>query len=452
MANIRKAAHEKLDCWIDELSPLLTEEKPPTLMEVSTRITETRSTLTGGVLDSINKEIHKHLLTQKQSHCPKCKKILMRKRVDNKNYNTLQGSGSIERPYYHCRDCGIGFHPLDEAMELTRSVHQLDIEEKVLKLATEMPYKRAAELVSDISGIPVSLSNHHGHDTLCDVSGIADLDIVVPSQEEIEQRIEEASQYYPKEKPVLVVALDGAYTPTRPRSNRKGKRGAGEWKEVKGVRLYLPIEKGRIIQIASWHQIQNKDQMLADIKEIAKLIPTEKVRIALLGDGASWVWNTLTECFPDGKEVLDYFHCKEHIHKVAEAHYDDPVKMEQWVESAMARLSLNEVDSVIRGLQRFKSNPLESDELDKLITYLSNHRGRFDYDRCKREGIPIGSGAIESANKFISHIRLKRSGAWWVVENGNGMLRLRCALYNGTFDRVFDRYRTKKIRQMETNG
>jgi hypothetical protein len=74
MANIRKAAHEKLDCWIDELSPLLTEEKPPTLMEVSTRITETRSTLTGGVLDSINKEIHKHLLTQKQSHCPKCKK------------------------------------------------------------------------------------------------------------------------------------------------------------------------------------------------------------------------------------------------------------------------------------------------------------------------------------------------------------------------------------------
>ena len=34
----------------------------------------------------------------------------------------------------------------------------------------------------------------------------------------------------------------------------------------------------------------------------------------------------------------------------------------------------------------------------------------------------------------------KRCGAWWVIENGNGMLRLRCALYNGTFQRVFDNY------------
>lgn len=31
--------------------------------------------------------------------------------------------------------------------------------------------------------------------------------------------------------------------------------------------------------------------------------------------------------------------------------------------------------------------------------------------------MPIGSGGIESANKFIGHVRLKRPGAWWVVEN-----------------------------------
>jgi hypothetical protein len=48
------------------------------------------------------------------------------------------------------------------------------------------------------------------------------------------------------------------------------------------------------------------------------------------------------------------------------------------------------------------------------------------------------SGGIESANKFISRVRLKRSGAWWYVEQANMMLALRCAKYNGTFARVFE--------------
>lgn len=63
----------------------------------------------------------------------------------------------------------------------------------------------------------------------------------------------------------------------------------------------------------------------------------------------------------------------------------------------------------------------------------------LDFVKCCRDckgGYPIGSGGIESANKFICHTRLKRSGAWWVKETGNEMLRIRCALYNGTYDKV----------------
>ena len=44
---------------------------------------------------------------------------------------------------------------------------------------------------------------------------------------------------------------------------------------------------------------------------------------------------------------------------------------------------------------------------------------------------------LESANKFICHKRMKVSGAWWYKINGNRMLRLRCSMYNGTFDAVF---------------
>ena len=85
-----------------------------------------------------------------------------------------------------------------------------------------------------------------------------------------------------------------------------------------------------------------------------------------------------------------------------------------------------------------------AEEIEKLIGYLKNNAHRIDYESFKRGQYPRGSGGIESANKFICHVRMKRSGAWWYVINGNEMLRLRCAFYNETFDEVFARYKRLK--------
>ena len=126
---------------------------------------------------------------------------------------------------------------------------------------------------------------------------------------------------------------------------------------------------------------------------------------------------------------------------MAEAQYEDTSQAIEWVEATLARLSQDRLSHVIAGLRRMLPRSVSALEaIDQLITYLHNQRERLDYDACRQQGIPIGSGGVESANKFISHVRLKRSGAWWVVENGNAMLRLRCAIYNGTFDLVFRKY------------
>ena len=90
------------------------------------------------------------------------------------------------------------------------------------------------------------------------------------------------------------------------------------------------------------------------------------------------------------------------------------------------------------------ASDLAAEEIRKLIGYLKNHAHRIDYDSFKRGQDPRGSGGIESANKFIGHVRMKRSGAWWYTINGNQMLRLRCAFYNETFDEVFARYKRLK--------
>jgi len=87
----------------------------------------------------------------------------------------------------------------------------------------------------------------------------------------------------------------------------------------------------------------------------------------------------------------------------------------EWVESTIARLYYAEVDNVIWGLRRMKPrDSLTKEEIRKLIGYLQNNRERIHYRGDRIGGYPIGSGGIESANKFICHTRMKRSGAWWV--------------------------------------
>ena len=88
-----------------------------------------------------------------------------------------------------------------------------------------------------------------------------------------------------------------------------------------------------------------------------------------------------------------------------------------------------------------------SDEAAHVIAngweYLHAHRGRPHERQFRRGGSPLGSGGIESSNTFIGHVRLKRSGAWWYEVNSNQMLALRCAKYNGTFARVFERHQQR---------
>ena len=120
---------------------------------------------------------------------------------------------------------------------------------------------------------------------------------------------------------------------------------------------------------------------------------------------------------------------------------DDPLKALQWLEGTIARLFCNEGDSVVWGLQRMKpASPQAKTTIEDALTYLSSRIEKIAYGSHRKGGYPLGSGAIESAHRFICHTRLKRSGAWWYQENSNQMLALRCARYNGTLERVFQRY------------
>ncbi len=377
--------------------------------------------------------------------CPCCNRTLNSRGHKKRTIVTRHGDIEIERPYFYCVPCRKGYFPTDESLGIVSNAPtQLDIEKAAAKLLQRLPYEEASEVFEDLTGTP--LSNRAMHGLAGRLSEATELADVLPTKKAIEKAVREGGKGKVW-RPIVVVAADGAAVPLRPDTGRRdGERGEGYWKEAKGFRIYM-VCQDRIVQLMSWHQIANEAEFGQAIRFASTLIPKKSVRVALLGDGAPWIWNHLKAAFPGGKEILDYYHCSERVHKVAALQYaSDENRQALWIESTMARLFYGNVGAVIWGLERM--DPVNAEaalEIRDLITYLGNNEKRIDYRRAKRGQYPIGSGGIESANKFICHKRMKLSGAWWYEINGNAMLRLRCANYNGTFDEVFAKYKHLRI-------
>jgi hypothetical protein len=450
---LRQQLHERFDRWLDQLESELPEDEP-TLSQVSEAIWTLRQQLTGGVAETIVQHTHQEVQSRPHMPCSTCARLLTARGPVSRRVETMVGAVELARPYFYCQVCREGTYPLDAALSLSAGRIQLDVQQAVADVVTELPYDTAATMLDHLSGIAVSSERMH---TLTHqvAEGLTVLD-VAPSREAIAQRVAAVAAGRFR-RPVLVLGIDGAYVPTRPESARGRRPGQarqrarrarwrGEWHEVKGLRLYL-LDGDRIVHVLSWHQVQNEAQLGEALKQIkeAGLIPEGSVRLCIVSDGAEWIWKHVQALFPHACQVLDYYHCAEYLHKMAKAHYGVSLQAQEWVEATLTRLYMGKVGAVLAGLQRMRPT---SEEAAKAIAncwaYLHEHRGRTHYRKLRRGGYPLGSGGIESSNKLICHVRLKRSGAWWYEGNSNHMLALRCAKYNGTLDQVFTRYRQQQ--------
>lgn len=459
---LRRQLHERFDHWIDALEEKVKEPKP-TLEQLTRTVWELRQELMGNLSEVLLEQRYGVEQEQSSAPCPQCGRLVAARAAVSRTLETLVGPVELSRPYFYCVPCGQGFAPLDDALGLAGGRKQFDVHKAAARLTVEVPYETAQELFEELTG--VRLSTERMHELTNSVAqGLRVLE-VAPTRQEIEAKVAEVAQGR-SWRPILVLAIDGADVPTRPeaakgrRPGRKHKRAKrarwqGQWREAKGFRFYL-VDDESIVQVLSWHQIQNDEELFAALEQVkeAGLIPEEQVRLCVVADGARWIWKGVKELFPTAQEILDYYHCSEHVHALAAVQYNDqPERTLEWVEATMARLFAGEVDAVLWGLKRMRpATSTAAAAIDDLIGYLQNNRHRINYHSQRKGGYPLGSGGIESANKFICHVRLKRSGAWWYVANGNHMLALRCAKYNGTFERVFERYRQKMLEKSRQNN
>jgi hypothetical protein len=448
---VRQRLHDRFDRWLERVEDHVKEPTPP-LEELTAAVLALRQELTQAVTESLVEQAHRAALEQRTAVCSQCGQTLSARSLQERTVETLVGAVRLRRPYFYCEPCQRGTAPLDELLQVTGRRKQPDVQRATVKLTQEVPYETACELFEELTGLP--LSAHTAHAVTQEVAaGLTVLD-VAPSREAVLAKIASVAAGRPW-RPILVLAIDGADVPTRPeaakgrrpgrkKTRAKRARWTGEWREAKGFRFYL-LADDRIIQVLSWHQVQTDEEATEALRQVkvAGLVPEAEVRLCVLADGARWIWKVAQELFPSAVEILDYYHCSEHVHQVAALQYGaHPARQQEWCEAALARLFWGEVHGVIWGLQRMKpTDAYAEEEIGKLIRYLQRHEERLDYRFARKAGYPMGSGGIESANKFICHVRLKRSGAWWYVTNANHMLALRCAKYNGTFDRIFARSR-----------
>ncbi len=69
--------------------------------------------------------------------------------------------------------------------------------------------------------------------------------------------------------------------------------------------------------------------------------------------------------------------------------------------------------------------------------YFISNAASINYRFFRRMGMPIGSGAIESAVRRVVNLRLKGAGMFWIKENAEGLLHLRCQLKSGNWDAFY---------------
>jgi Uncharacterised protein family (UPF0236) len=457
----RQQLHAYLDGWLDSVEAQMSEGTP-SLEELTHAVFARRQELTGQITEALVVQRHVQVLQQRTLPCPQCKRLLPARPAPPRTVHTMVGEVCLSRPYFYCPACQQGFTPLDDALRLSERRTQWDLQQAAARLAAEVPFATAQELFTQLTGL--SLSDHTIHAVAGEMGqelGVLD---VSPPAAEMAQRVTEmaAGQTW---RPILVLGIDGAYVPTRPEQAKEPTTGRrrtrarragwqGEWKEAKGFRFYL-VDKERIVHLLSWHQVQTDEQAAEALRQVkvAGLIPEDQVRLCVLGDGAKWIWNQVKTLFPTAVQILDYYHCREHVHKVGSLQFiEDAVQGQEWVEAMMARLFWGYVDWAIEGLEALQPRDSQAaEEIRKLIGFLRNNAERLHYRTARKGGYPLGSGGIEAANKGISHVRLKRSGAWWYLEQANHMLALRCAIYNGTFERVFEAYKRSALQRHRGN-
>jgi hypothetical protein len=359
--------------------------------------------------------------TRASKPCPRCGKPCPVRRLNCRRViRSHAGEHVLVRHYHYCRHCSQGFFPLDielgfpEEGELTPKM-----ERRVLDLGVNAPFEESAQRWS---------IHHRG--TISE--NLVRQVVARAGAKLLSMKPTENPAFGPvaATAPELVIGeSDGSMVPTR---------GPDAWREVKLCTIYRQENHGNV----------GSRGMLSQARYVAEMGNTERFRdaatealtrerawearrAAWLGDGAPCNWTLAEEVLPAAIQILDWGHAIEHATTCAKEVLGEKEVglIDTWKRTVEKLLADGRVAEVLAQVEacRFIARGQARGALTDLSRYYQTNRHRMDYKRFRAEGLPIGSGAVESAHRHVLQHRLKLAGQHWDPVKATAMAKLRAA-------------------------
>ncbi len=241
----------------------------------------------------------------------------------------------------------------------------------------------------------------------------------------LEDEIEYKLPQIDKEIATVGIGMDGTCSYVGNEGWRETMVGTISLYDKDGNRLHTIY----ISQAPEYGKNKFKEIFTREINAILEIVPSSANFVGI-ADGAKDNWSFL-EDFVD-TQILDFYHASEYLADASKViNLRDKQKQIEWLDNACHRLK-NDKDSALILLDEMKE--LESkqrvpkkikENLQRAITYFTNHHQQMNYAEAINNNIPIGSGVTESACKVLVKQRLCISGARWSHLGANCILKLR---------------------------
>jgi hypothetical protein len=248
----------------------------------------------------------------------------------------------------------------------------------------------------------------------------------------------------------VVISTDGGRIRIRnkkrgPKTQKGRHRYTTKWREPKLLIIYTVNEVGE--KVSSFLPIiegtmKGPDVVFGLIKfYLAQLTITRADKILFVADGARWIWNRIPDLIKSlglaatqFYSLVDFYHAVEHLAKIADLRTGwKKAQRKKWVKKHRCLLLRGKIDDVITSIRSIcrgrKSKKLKTEK-----NYFERNRKRMQYSFISSLGLPIGSGAMESAIRRVVNLRLKGASIYWLEETAEAMLLLRSFYKSGRWE------------------
>jgi hypothetical protein len=354
----------------------------------------------------------------------------------DKTVDTVLGRVAIRRAWYHCTACGHGFAPRDAQLGIAGQGMSPGLRKMVARAAAAVPFAAAARLISELAGLVVTGKRAGRH---AEADGQAAAAVIEAQAAAIAARQVVPLPPAPPLPDILYVAIDGTGVPVvaTETEGRDGKDGDGtaHTREVKMAVAFTQAstdQEGRPVRdpasssyVATFAPAPESGTLMA--AEARRRAAAHIRQLAILGDGAAWIWNLAAQHFPEATQIVELYHAREHLHDLAKLLEfmlgDDK---DDWLQARLAELDAGNTGAICAAARVFPLAGKKASDLVTALGYFEHNTHRMQYADFRKLGMFVGSGAVEAGCKAIVGQRCKLSGMRWTLAGAYGILTLRC--------------------------